>query len=768
MTLDDARRILGLEAGEDPATHLKDFSEARDRIAELVRTAPNPVIAARYQAGLSEFDAALNVVRVHLAAPEINPVVPAAEAASVPVETPEIEEGEPAITPVESVPAAQPDPVPVAETTAPVILEPLAPAEPATPVEAAIPPVVTALPEPELPAPTATAPTQNLPIDLATPTTKLAPAPAAVVSTPAPAPSPRRGGSGFMVTLLILLLLGVGGGYAWLRMEQEKRLSRTGDIAELEKQGAKFVEDRLWDEARQVQAKIEGIDPGSDVAASLRRGIEAGMSEESQQFIQHWNDRALADFEANHFDAAAEALREVFSKEPKNAQALELQGKIESARKAAAFRTAKESIVAKSQAKDWDGVLKEIAALQAAGNLDAAQTAELAKLSTDARTGKQEAEDRYLKARDFYARAKERDTGKYDAQGLELAREAQALAPNDAEIKALFEKFASYVRTLHVPGDFATVAEALADAHDRDRVVIGEGAWQGPLVVNVAVEIQGAGADKTIITCAAADGSVLTVGPAAKGARVSGMTFRHTSLDAAAERFSAVLVRGGQASFANCHFLEGAGHGLALIAGGRGSASHCRFSSNGWDGVSASGAGSSLEVTDSDVTNNIEHGLDLWDGATGTLTGNRCDGNSRNGIQVDAGAGQVAVTGNQLRNNREFGLVLTRAASGKVANNTLTGNLLGGIMVRTEASKVAVAGNKIQSDTCPGLALEKGVSRDAYAGNQITSAVPANPTVIENVDFNAQPAPEPEVVPAPEPMPAPAPAPAPKPQKKKK
>ncbi|MFD0894129.1 right-handed parallel beta-helix repeat-containing protein [Luteolibacter ambystomatis] len=787
MTLDAARRILGLEPNDDPATHLKDFNEARDRIAELVRTAPNPTIAARYQAGLSEFDAALNVIRLHMAAPAINPVVPAVEATSTPVEGPGAISSEPAVHAVESAPVEQPEVLPVASPAA-LVLEPPAFLSQSSPVEAEpVPPppapieapaeipVAAAVPEPEIPEATSTAPTQNLPIDLPTPTSKLVPAstevpaPAAVVPS---APPRKKSGNGFLVTLLILLLLAVAGGYAWLRLEEDKRFARKGEIVELEKKGAKFVEDRLWDEARHIHDQIDSIDPGSEVAATLQRSIEAGINEESQQFIQHWNDRALAEFESGNYDAALAAIKEVLSKDPRNAEALELQKKIEEARKTAAFQKAKEAITAKLTAKDWEGAIAAAKEAQAKGGLEPAAAAEVASLLASAEAGKKEAEAMYLKARDFYAKAKERDAGKYDAQGLELAREAMVLAPQDPEIKALFEKLASYVRTLHVPGDFATPAEALADAHDRDRVVIAEGEWHGPLVVNAAVEIQGAGSDKTYVTCPAADGATLTIGPGGKGARVTGITFRHTSLDPSAERFSGVLVRGGQATFANCHFLEAAGHGLAVIEGGTASASHCRFSSNGWDGASASGAGSSLEVRDSDVTNNIEHGLDVWDGATGTLTGNRCDGNSRNGIHIDAGAAPVTVTNNQFRNNREFGLVLTRGEVGKVSANTATGNLMGGVVVRAAATRIAVAGNRIQSDTSPGLALEKGVNRAAYAGNEITSAVPANPTILENVDFNAQPPAEPAPVPegaapASAPTPMPAPVPAPKHPKKK-
>ena len=63
MTLTEARKILGLGPDEDPRPHLSEFQAARERIAEMVRTAPNETLGDRYQNGLVEFDQALAAVR---------------------------------------------------------------------------------------------------------------------------------------------------------------------------------------------------------------------------------------------------------------------------------------------------------------------------------------------------------------------------------------------------------------------------------------------------------------------------------------------------------------------------------------------------------------------------------------------------------------------------------------------------------------------------------------------------------------------------------
>ena len=313
-----------------------------------------------------------------------------------------------------------------------------------------------------------------------------------------------------------------------------------------------------------------------------------------------------------------------------------------------------------------------------------------------------------------------RDQGQFDQQALDWLREASSLAPENPEITARLEKLSSYTRTLRVPGDFATPAEALANAHDRDRIVLGAATWKGPLVINSAVELQGAGFADTRVECAPENGSAITIGPDARGARISGITFRHESFAAGTDRYSVALVRGGNATFVDCRFTEASGHGLAVIEGGQATVSRSRFSDNGWNGVAAIGQGSTLEVRDSESLNNFEHGIESWDGAAVILINNRCEGNSRNGIHADNGLASATIEGNQLIANREFGLVLDSAGSGKISGNTARANLLGGLVIRTGAANLPVTSNQATLNQGPGLVLEKGLDPASYSSNSVS------------------------------------------------
>jgi parallel beta-helix repeat protein len=329
------------------------------------------------------------------------------------------------------------------------------------------------------------------------------------------------------------------------------------------------------------------------------------------------------------------------------------------------------------------------------------------------------------KALELFEKAVARDKGKFDQEALDCLREAAALAPDNKEIASRLEKMASYTRTLRVPGDYATPAEALAVAHDRDRIVLAEQTWKGPLFITAAVELQGTGSGKTIIECPAADGSALTLGPKAKGARVTGITFRHESFDAAgAERYAAVVVRGAEATFDDCVFRDASGHGLAAIENAVVSANRCKFTENGWNGASVSGKGSRLEARDCEAIENYEHGIEAWQGASLVLSNSRCEGNSRNGVHVDSGNATTAIEGCQLVANREFGLVLDSAGSGKVAGNTARGNLLGGLVIRKSATAASVTGNTATLNQGPGIVLEKSLSQASYANNSASKNTP--------------------------------------------
>ena len=676
MTLEEARRTLGLSADEDPTTHFAEFEAARNRIAELVRTAPNDTIALRYQDGLIQFERALAALR---------------EEADRNLEAKKRQEWMAAAT---GVPA-------LASTTAP-----LAP-EAAPAVETPVPAAAKTAPLPE-------APIRELPSEAG---------PEKVTR--------KRSGAGAAIFFL-LVFSAVGGWFLYHKNEEGRRLHVLERVTFLEGLGAKMIDARQWPEADAVYKEIEELAPGSKAALLGRRSIEAGMEEEQRQFVGYWSGEAIAAYELGRLEDAANAARKVLEKYPKQKEIADLLEKVEQARSTQAREALASATAAAIQKRRWDEAETKAKELTDAFPGDP----EGKRMLGEIRAGREkEAKDRQ-RAKELFAAAKVRDQGRFDRDALEWLREAVALSPGDAEIDTLYQKMASYTRTLQVPGDFATLTEAIASARDRDRIVVAEGIWAGPVLVDKAITLEGAGRDKTIIEAEAPVSTAATFGRQASGARISGITFRHRGFDAGDNRFSVLLVRGAELTVNDCRVADSAGHGLEVMEAGQVAATRCLFENNGRDGVAVRGAGSRIEFTECESNGNFGHGFDLWEGGTGAIHGCVARDNSANGILVETTGDNIVVANSDLRANREYGIVVSSAGSGRVHGNQCRENLLGGIAVRFAAARVTVENNILEKNLGPGLALERGLPDDSYATNRSTSNAGGKNTVT-NADFSS-------------------------------
>lgn len=618
-------------------------------MAEMVRSAPNQILAERYQEGLNEFDEALATVREYAEASE--PIPDAGNEIAV-----------------NDIPAKKGSPV---FTTENIVASPVGPKVPFADESKAD--------EDE--------------------------------------PGDATDGISLRTVCWLFLFLGlIGfGGWFYLKVEEDRYLEKQARVAILERQGAVFIENRRWPEAAESFDEIENIFPDSELVELGRRSIEAGMIEEQNQFIGYWTGEAIAAFEAGRWDDAEKAATEVILKYPNEEEVADLLAKIAIARVEEERQAAFDLVRKQIEERKFGEAISKAEELVSTDRSDQDALA----LRSEARAAKEQADADLARARMLLDQALAKDTGEYNEEAIEWLREAVSLAPDDKSILASYEKMANYARTIRVPEDFKTVQEALASARDRDRLVIGEGTWEGPFVLTSGVKIEGV-AGKTIVQCAADSGSVITIGPGVRGARVSGLTIRHLSFDAGDDRYSLALVRDAVADFADCHFEQGSGHGLAVTEGGHAKVLRCRFTENGWNGIAVIGAGSLLEAEGNTLKGNFQNGIESWGGASVIFSKNICTGNSRNGIHVDNGEASCTVLENELTENREFGMVLSSAGSGEVSGNTMRKNMLGGMVVRAGSTKVLVKENTITANEGPGLVLERGVDQTGFVNNRMS------------------------------------------------
>ena len=396
------------------------------------------------------------------------------------------------------------------------------------------------------------------------------------------------------------------------------------------------------------------------------------MTEEQNQFIGYWTGQAIAELDAGRLDEAEAAVRRVLEKFPAEKEAAVILEQIaDGPRQPIPGQPPSPPPASCSTSDNGNEAITAARRILATIPDDAdARPSSLTPppLSKNKPPNKRKAEEPFGTSR----RPRSRPVRPAGARLVARGRRARSGQTGD---RARLEKMASYTRTLRVPGDFATPAEALAAARDRDRIVLTEQTWKGPLVINAAVDLQGAGSAKTIVECPAAEGCAITIGPDAKGARITGIAFRHESfLAVGTDRFSAALVRGGGATFVGlplqrCQRPRPGGHRER-----RGDRQPLPFRGQRLERRRRHRQG--LPCSKSGIPNrsdNFEHGIESWNGAAVTLVNNRCEGNSRNGIHADNGTAAATIEGNQLIANREFGLVLDSAGSGKISGNTARG-----------------------------------------------------------------------------------------------
>lgn len=534
-----------------------------------------------------------------------------------------------------------------------------------------------------------------------------------------------------LAVFLILVVASALGGALYIKHLADERLRVNDRIEELSRQSSEWIEARRWADAATALDEIDRLRPQMEVVSSGRAAISAGLEEEQRQFVEYWTGEAETALELGRLDDAIQAAHTALEKYPGQPELTALLEKAEATRSEHTRRTLIEVAASAIRDRQWDEAEAKAAELTAAFP----ESAEAPGLLEEIRAGREKDARDLARARELFAAAQARDTGTFDPEAFEWLQEAIALAPGEAQIAELHAKIGALTRTIRVPEDFDDLQAAIAAARNRDRLVISEGTFKGPLVIDKVLTLEGAGRDKTIVEVEAAEGTAATFGPNSGGTTVSGIAFLHLGFDDSEERFSAILVRGAEVNFNDCRAADAAGHGLAVIEGAHVSANRCLFDHNGWDGVAIRGQASRGEFTECQATGNTGHGFDVWDGATATILRSEARENSGNGILVHTTAGSVAVGENTLRANREYGIVLYAAASGRIHANRSLENLLGGMAVRAAARGLEVVENTLEKNEGPGLFLERGLDASAYATNPATGN-PAGQDIVANADFS--------------------------------
>lgn len=517
--------------------------------------------------------------------------------------------------------------------------------------------------------------------------------------------------------LLVVSLVVVGGllaagwwGNHWMATEKEKGVAV--QVESLLASGRVAVDKRRWPEASELFHEILVLRPDSKRGRDGLRSIEEGKMEEQRQHIGWLLGTARSAIDGRDWAGVEKACAEVRAVDPDNEQVPELLEAVRDGRVYDKVLGLLESAEDAIREEQWEALGRHALDLEelSPDHVDLPRVKELAL------EGMRLMEERRTRARELYLTALDLDTGAFSAEALELLREAMRLEGRP-EYEELYKKISSHARILRVPEDFPTIGEALATARDKDKVRIGEGVYQEQLVLKAAVELEGAGPEKTVIECTAESGSVLTVHQDGKGARVAGVMMRQTGIALDEARFSVVAVNQSEIILEDCGVENGSGHGIAVINGSTAVLRNVRVSGCGWDGLAVSGANSSATVTEGRFEGNLHHGIDAWDSGTVDVKRSRCTGNGLTGIVLMSSGVKSVVAGCTSDRNRELGVQVAGGTIAELSGNQFQANLLGGVLVQDPGTQATVVNNRIEQNGTVGVVIDKQSELVRWEGN---------------------------------------------------
>ena len=374
---------------------------------------------------------------------------------------------------------------------------------------------------------------------------------------------------------------------------------------------------------------------------------------------------------------------------------------------------------------------------------DAYALDEVAKLNEQIEEGKQKERAELLKVQSLLESAQVLDKGQYSPEALELLEQALLIYPGHGPSEALRKKFMAYPYELRVPEDAETIMEAVKLLRSGDTVLLNEGVYKLPVLINKAVKIKGKGEKLTFIEADTREHSAFTLAGDDGAYLISDLTVQGVNYeDDAVTRFP-LIVTHSDLMLRNVTVKNGSGHGVAVLSG-RFNMVNCRSTGNAWDGVSVVGKGSYAEITDCEMSDNFEHGVDFWNGASGKLTKVTANRNTGSGVVIMGKAAKVDLEQIRTQDNSQCGVVISSQAESKLDRVFSSGNVLSGVVIQGQATKVVfgitVANNNGEAGFIidPASTVENFISTTSEgnsAGNLIKKALvvpelPAPPKAI--------------------------------------
>lgn len=288
-------------------------------------------------------------------------------------------------------------------------------------------------------------------------------------------------------------------------------------------------------------------------------------------------------------------------------------------------------------------------------------------------------------------------------------------------------------------GDALTIADALARAPADAPIRVRAGTYRESLTLSRVVELRAEGADPKDVVIEG------TTGPAVRvtGGRalITGFTLRVKSAGGAGAE-AAVVVEGGEASFATCVVATDSGQGVA-VRGEQTKAllADCRVSTPPREGIVVRAAsvvveqtsiedarshgialsqGASLRAKEVTVSGSVGDGIAVSEGSTLTVVGGQIRGSHYRGIGAKGAGTSVSLDGLTISSGVGDGVVLSEGAVLEAKGCEWSGLEHSGLVARGEGVKASLHACRVHHNKFSGMLFDEhaeGLVEDCDVGS---------------------------------------------------
>ena len=262
------------------------------------------------------------------------------------------------------------------------------------------------------------------------------------------------------------------------------------------------------------------------------------------------------------------------------------------------------------------------------------------------------------------------------------------------------------LRTLTVPGQYATVQAAIDAARSGETVRVGAGTYREKLLFRTGVRLVGDGSETTIISVPGT-GDCLEAKDCPSGT-ISGFTFEHSAPNPPNDVEYAVFLHGSAVQMRNCRVRNSGSVGVSCEEGDKSLVESCEIVGSHGFGLRAQGAGTASVFRGNRVHNNGWAGIIFDKGAAGLAENNTSEDNEQFGFSVVDKGTAPTINGNTVRHNKLSGFTYQDGAGGTASGNTVVDNLQAGFRIADAGTAPTLSHNQVKGNAFSGIIIIDG------------------------------------------------------------